>query len=284
MTNRTSHAGNGHVADVGVVPWNEAELQESLQRFATLYQQRPIRDNSGGMKYNHCFAAWFVLQKLQPAVVIESGVYKGQGTWLIEQACPEARIASLDISFKRLQWRSDHASYFECDFKNVDWTGWNLGDSIALFDDHQNAFKRLQEIYWAGCRRALFEDNYPVGEGDCYSLRHVFAGVGHPRMQGSPRFRRPLQELRNRVYERFLRQPRLVNNQSVIVAPNFTDRSSLLARLECYHEIPPVYLPPLHDAWQVGYTGFYAAKPALLDHEPEHFDGDYGYICYVALQ
>ena len=44
----------------------------------------------------HMFLMWFALKTLQPKVVIESGVWLGQGTWFVEKACPDARICCLD--------------------------------------------------------------------------------------------------------------------------------------------------------------------------------------------
>jgi len=41
------------------------------------------------------FASWFMARQLDPEVIIESGVWRGQGTWLLEQACPRAQIISM---------------------------------------------------------------------------------------------------------------------------------------------------------------------------------------------
>ena len=61
--------------------WKSAEITELINEFSELYETRPIKDNSGGMKSPHMFPAWFVVKKLKPKVLIESGVWKGQGTW-----------------------------------------------------------------------------------------------------------------------------------------------------------------------------------------------------------
>jgi hypothetical protein len=275
---------NSIPADVGLVPWSADDLRESVHDFSHIYAQQPIENNSGGMQFNHCFAVWFVLQRLQPTVVVESGVYKGQGTWMIEQACPSARLVALDINLSRLEWRSEKAVYLEKDFMRIDWSDRDLSDAIVVFDDHQNAYRRMLEIYWAGCRRAIFEDNYPVDEGDCYSPRRIFAGVGHPRIQGSRKYQKFPGALRNSFLQRILRQRRIFANQSLIVDPNQADRGNLSRRLESYYEIPPAYLPDSHRTWGLPYKGAYAARPALLENAPQGFDGDYGYICYLALK
>ena len=62
-----------------------------LNEFYQLYLQRPIKDNSGGMKSAHMFNTWFILKALQPAYIIESGVWMGQGTWLLRKHVLKAK-------------------------------------------------------------------------------------------------------------------------------------------------------------------------------------------------
>jgi hypothetical protein len=270
--------------DIGSVPWDREQLREAIEPFARLYAERPIPDNAGGMQFNHCFAVWFVLRALQPPVVVESGVFKGQGTWLIEQACPDATIYSLDVNFGRLEWRSERAVYLENDLMKIDWTGRDLSGAVMVFDDHSNAYRRLQEMAWLGCRRAIFEDNFPVGEGDAYSLRQMYAGVGRTRIQVSARFRRALKEARYAVLQKMLESKRVRHNQSLLVEPNEADWANLARRLAVYQEIPPAWLPAEHGAWKVPWEGAYAARPPLLRDKPEHFDGDYGFVAYLELR
>ena len=105
--------------EIGSPPWTYEEMRESYYEFKSIYAARPIEDNIGGMKAPHAFGAWFMLKKLQPNLIIESGVWKGQGTWLIEQACPKSEIICLDVSFKNLIFRSEKAEYIEKDFGPV---------------------------------------------------------------------------------------------------------------------------------------------------------------------
>jgi hypothetical protein len=124
---------------IGSPPWSRDDLVRSLEEFADLYSRRPIAVNTGGMKSPHLFAMWFALWTMKPKAVIESGVWKGQGTWFIEQACPDAEIHCLDINLSRVEYRSMRAIYHECDFSFVDWSGLPGEDTLLFFDDHQNA-------------------------------------------------------------------------------------------------------------------------------------------------
>ena len=69
--------------------------------FEKLYEQRPIKNNIHGMRFQHMFATYFILKKLKPSFVIESGVFRGQSTWLIENTLPQANILSIDIDLSQ---------------------------------------------------------------------------------------------------------------------------------------------------------------------------------------
>src|SRR5690349_11047684 len=95
----------------GDIAWTRDDLLKGLEEFAALYAQRPIQDNQGGMKAPHMAYTWFVLKHLRPKVVIESGVWRGQSTWLIEQTCPDAELHCIDPDLSRLIYRSPKATY-----------------------------------------------------------------------------------------------------------------------------------------------------------------------------
>jgi hypothetical protein len=163
-----------------------ADLKASVADFMKVYAQRPIPKNNGGMRYNHSFATWFILSSLKPNTVIESGVFQGHSTWLIEHACPTARLYCLDLDFSNLVYRSPTATYIKKDFAECGWQNVDRASSVCFFDDHQNAHHRLKDMRWAGFTRAIVEDNFPCGEeGDCYTLKHMLSGFGHQHLQMS---------------------------------------------------------------------------------------------------
>ena len=81
--------------------WSKEEMRDEVSNFIKIYLERPIKNNEFGMKFPHMFAFYFILKKINPEFVIESGVYKGQGTWLIEKTLPNAKILSLDIKLNQ---------------------------------------------------------------------------------------------------------------------------------------------------------------------------------------
>ena len=156
-----------------------------LDDFLKVYALRPIKPNFGGMGMNHSFALYSILRAIEPKLVVESGVFKGHSTFIIEKAVPDAQIISLDPCPEFRVYSSKNAKYFSEDFAGIDWTQFDISNSLCFFDDHQNAYSRLMEMKWWGFSKAIFEDNFPVGEGDFYSLRQVFNGIGHINIQMS---------------------------------------------------------------------------------------------------
>ena len=93
------------------------------------------------------FATWFMLKKINPKNVIESGICKGQGTWLIENAIPIANIFIKHLILSIQRYVSNRAQNFDEEFANIDWPIIsNKHDTILFFDDHQNAFEKIKNI------------------------------------------------------------------------------------------------------------------------------------------
>lgn len=159
---------------IGTPPCTREELYGALEEFAELYKNRPIDNNDGGMKAPQMFAAWFMAKKLQPTAIIESGVFLGQGTWCFEKACPSAKIICIEPNMERVKYRSENAIYTIEDFSKIDWKKHvDCETTLCFFDDHQNALSRLEIATPQGFRHLMFEDNYPVTQGDCVSLKTI---------------------------------------------------------------------------------------------------------------
>lgn len=234
----------------------------AVPEFIELYQSRPIARNWLGMGFNHCFATWFILREMKPKLVVESGVWRGQSTWLIEQALPDAEIVAIDPRPEARVYTSRRARYETTDFSRLDWSHADVENAVVFFDDHQNAYERLKDMHWLGFRHAIFEDNYPCGEGDFYSLRHLWAGYGHPQIQMSPAYAASPREIAKRwLIEPLLR--RLGAAQKVIVPPNDADRANLARRLEAYVEFPAVALAERNN-WGGAWAGANEPVPPLF--------------------
>ena len=58
------------------------------------------------MIFSHMFATYFILRKINPPFVMESGVFKSQSTWLIEKTLPNTKILSIDIDLNQREYIS----------------------------------------------------------------------------------------------------------------------------------------------------------------------------------
>lgn len=160
--------------------WSEDEILKEVEVFKNLYEYRPIKKNTHGMKFQHMFATYFILKKLNPSYVIESGVLKGQSTWLIENTLPDCKILSIDINLSQREYISKKVKYSNIDFKNQDFS--NIPkDTLVFLDDHVNHYERLQQAKFFNIKYIILEDNYRTGTGDFYTLNHAInkSGFNH---------------------------------------------------------------------------------------------------------
>lgn len=158
------------------------DLYESLKDFEKIYSERPVKDNMGGMLSPHLFNTWYFLKNLKPKLIIESGVWKGLGTWIFEKAVPDCKIISIDITFNHLVYKSNKVKYLNEDIKKHDWEKIFSSfpdikrDEIVVFlDDHQNFLDRLSFLKSLGIKHVLYEDNYPTSQGDCLSPKKILS-------------------------------------------------------------------------------------------------------------
>jgi hypothetical protein len=206
-----------------------SELKIDLNTFCKIYATRPIQDNSGGMGFNHSFALWKMLRVLNPDLIVESGIWKGHSTWLIETTLPNAKIISFDTSLELREYFSPAATYSEGDFQFYDWSSENLENSLIFFDDHQNSYSRILLAYFFGFKRLIFEDNYPIDDGDFYSLNHLLSDSGFPDIQLSSKYRKSWRSRFKRIWYLPVLQ-RVGSHQNWIIPENSFDSKNLKRR------------------------------------------------------
>lgn len=161
--------------------WNIDEMRSHLDEFYDLYTKRPIKDNDGGMKSPHMFPSWFIIKKMKPKLIIESGVWKGLGTWFFENASPDSKIVSLDPNPQYRIYTSPKVMYSTQDFSSINWNNnsFDVDDTLVFIDDHQNSLDRVKQCLHFGFSKVIFEDNYPFDQGDCYSIKKILSGKNY---------------------------------------------------------------------------------------------------------
>ncbi len=266
------------VKSLGNVSWSREEIKNAIPEFLELYQKRPIQDNEGGMRIPHMFATWLMLRQLQPQVVIESGVWRGQGTWLIEQTLPQTKIYGIDPNLKRREYTVADAKYFTQDFSEIDWKDLPKEETLLFFDDHQNAFARIKSAEKWGFKHLIFEDNYPPRVGDCYSLKKAFCEAGfQPETPTNWKFR-----LKSLLQPSLRAQP---------IPPNTKDMEYLKKVLDIYYEFPPVFQAE-KTRWGTPWDceHYYTPEPLFENLENEDLKifreeaPFYTWICYARLK
>ena len=244
---------------------DKLSLQKHLEDFLILNEKRPIKENNGGMKAPHMFWVYYILKTLKPKVIIESGVWHGQSSWLIEQVCPNSKIISIEPLLNNIIYKSTNIDYRTKDFNDHDWTH-ELGDdcknTIAFIDDHQNNYLRLQHAHKHNIPHVIFEDNYPTTQGDVLSIKKILSNNYH--ILDTPSTGRHAHDIP------------YYYKQHVLEMCN-------------YSECPPIYLDTKITRWGDNFSDHNCKPPIYSDNEEwlsefKKNQLDYTFIAYVNVK
>lgn len=137
------------------------DLRNDFKEFLKLYKKKPIKDNFSGIKIEHAFALHSILKKTNPKNVIESGVFKGMSTWIIEQTLPEANIFCIEPNLDKIEYRAKNAKYFSQDITDINFNFLDKKETLVFFDDHICLSERLDYLESNKFRKIVFDDNLP---------------------------------------------------------------------------------------------------------------------------
>jgi hypothetical protein len=241
--------------------FKKEEILNYLDEFYSIYSDRPIIDNSGGMKSSHLFPLFFYLKKMKPKLIIESGVYKGQGTWMMRKCCPESKIISIDLDLTQIIYKDDKTMYHNRDISEIDLKvyleNFNPEEVLVFFDDHQDFNKRIDFLTKNKIKNVIYEDNYPFDQGDCISPKKII---------GSGDF--------------------YVNSKKYILEES--EKNFIRSKILHYEEFPPIFRD---DKTRWGNDWTYETRESLLNKDlsnkysnfySERFD--YTWICYLEIE
>jgi hypothetical protein len=150
--------------------------RDDLNEFLMSVNFQEINRNDGGMKVPDMFSLYFLLKKLRPDVVIESGVWNGQSTKLIRDTLDTVKIISLDP--RPIEgYIDENTTYYVGDtfkdFKDLDLSSFDMNKVLCFFDDHQNQAQRLIQCIDKNVKHVFFNDNYPVNCGSHFTIQHL---------------------------------------------------------------------------------------------------------------
>jgi len=136
-----------------------ATVTAAAEEFFRLYPERPVQNNSGGSAYADCFWLYTAARLLGPRLLVESGVHRGQTSWLLRHACPDARLYAVDVDLGALVYRDPSIHYHQGDWTELGLEGVDPTSALAFFDDHVSQARRTIEAHARGFRTLLFDDD-----------------------------------------------------------------------------------------------------------------------------
>ena len=279
--------------------FNKKDIIKYLEPFNKLYKKRPIKTNVGGMQYPHMFATYYFLKKINPRFVVESGVHKGQSTWLIEKTLPDAKILSIDINLNNLIYKSKKATYSSIDFSKQNFSKIKK-NSLVFFDDHQNALERFKQCKIFGFKNIIYEDNYANGLGDNYSFKKILDNAGNIRKITLKDITKNLKKILKETLKKYFNQnyvPKIDINHLIWnlkldnISPNKKHRSFFLKNIKIYKEFPPIFKKKYNRWGELWDNKNYSTEKLILsdDYKDKYSDAynealTYTWICFIKLK
>lgn len=253
------------------------DLIKLIPEFLELYQGRPFKDNPGGMGLNHSFALYAIIKHFPFNKVYESGIYRGHSTWLIENTKKDVEVVSIDIDLNLREYisKNTNVSYFEGDFEDLDLSDCDFENTLFFFDDHTNVINRLKHLYSWGAKFAIFEDNYPPGQGDSYSIRKIKSGTGQSLEEWNPDFKVDYKNSNNTFKNLFSQKSKMGNSlpyflteyfyfQNKLRKPNSSDLAIFDKIVKNDYEIQPIYNYE-KTRWGSEWNGSYISLDPLIE-------------------
>jgi hypothetical protein len=218
--------------------WTNDELRAELDNFLELYKTAPLKDNHGGGLTVNNFYVYFTLKKVQPGRIIESGVFQGKVTWMIDELLPKAKILCVDPFLEQLLYTSKTAKYTTQDFltfTNDHISREQAKDTFIYFDDHQDQYERLKHAYNLGFKHLLWDDDYPEFKGKRHlSLQACLNNIGDPGFNipfGSG------DDIKDKVEEFFVFPPITKHEEPVSMEETLIEGTPILENIEDKYKV-----------------------------------------------
>lgn len=149
--------------DPGLAQALEDFVAQYLPEFKQVLEAHPLQAPGGGcISIAEAFWSYYLVQALQPKVIIESGSLEGFSLYFLLRAAPQAEAHAFDPYYSPKA--VGEFQYHDCDW--IEYTFDNLPGqhTFVFFDDHIHAGMRMQQAKERGVRHLLFHDNYLKAE------------------------------------------------------------------------------------------------------------------------
>lgn len=146
-------------ADLATAGLPTVTLDADVRTFWTLIGTAPVRQKQGGNGFNGSLQLFVLARAIRPDFIVESGVFRGLTTWVLRQACPNARIVSFDPVHDRIAYRDANGELHAHDWSQHNFGARDLSGALLFFDDHIDQARRVLEAKARGARHLVFDDN-----------------------------------------------------------------------------------------------------------------------------
>ena len=269
------------ILQINQPPWSDEDIIKDLENFKSIYNDRPIKDNKGGMLFSHVFYFYFVLKKINPELVIESGVFKGQSTWLIEKTLPNSKIISIDLNLSKREYISKNATYSNIDFKFQKFSKIPK-NSLVFFDDHVNHLDRIVYAKFFNIKHVIFEDNYSINNGDFQTIKQFYLKNKFNHKPGFMSLVKTFFKFGFLVTKKILnlnsdykKELNLINDRIRDGHEEFEWMENIFNNVNCYYEFPPLFNVEHLDIDQI--------KKPLINKFNKEFKDNYNFFTYICL-
>ena len=137
-------------------------IVQLVDEFRTVFFQSPITMNVYGANFPSGVNLFLMARCLDPELVVESGVYKGQSSYFLASACPRAKVHAFDPNLQELSYRTPGVTYHEEDWMQSAVRCDRVGTGLCFFDDHQSQALRVIQAHERGFRHMIVDDSWPI--------------------------------------------------------------------------------------------------------------------------
>jgi hypothetical protein len=133
-----------------------------IDEFRDVFLHNPITKNLYGANFPSGVNLFLMARCLDPDLIVESGVYKGQTSHFLAAACPRAKIHAFDPNLQELSFRTPGVTYHEKDWMSEAVQCHPARRGLCFFDDHQNQALRVIQAHERGFRYMIVDDSWPI--------------------------------------------------------------------------------------------------------------------------
>lgn len=140
---------------------DKENLIELFEEYDEIFRKFKYKNILGGLGYNNGLFLFICIKASKPKLVVESGVYKGFTTYIIENAINNnTNLICFEPNLDKIKYKSKKAKYFKEDITktNFDYEK----ETLVFFDDHIPHLNRLKYAMEKKIKYLIFDDDVSI--------------------------------------------------------------------------------------------------------------------------